>query len=165
MLRFHNYSIVFQEVPDELTLAINLTNCPHRCKGCHSPHLQENAGEFLTEEVLEALLAKYDKTISCICFMGGDGEAQEVEKSALFIRNKTNDRIKTAWYSGKDIFPNTCSVLSFDYIKLGAYVEKLGGLDSPTSNQRFYRIENGEMIDMTYRFCKTNLSTYRNNSF
>jgi len=154
MLRFHNYSIVFQEVPDELSLAINITNCPHRCKACHSPHLQENIGEFLTEELLKSLLAKYGDTITCICLMGGDGNPEIVERQALFIRSKTNGKIKTAWYSGKDTFPSTCSMQSFDYIKLGAYVERLGGLDSPTSNQRFYRIDNEEMIDLSYKFSR-----------
>ena len=47
MLKYYNYDIVFQEIPDEVTLAVNLTNCPHRCIGCHSPHLRHNIGEPL----------------------------------------------------------------------------------------------------------------------
>jgi hypothetical protein len=31
-------------------------------------------------------------------------------------------------------------------------VEHLGGLDKPDTNQRFYRIEKGEMIDETSGF-------------
>ena len=31
-----------------------------------------------------------------------------------------------------------------DYLKLGPYDERLGGLDSPTTNQRFYRVERGK---------------------
>ena len=52
MLKYTDYDIVFQEIPDEVTLAINLSNCPNRCKGCHSPYLQQNVGEALTEENL-----------------------------------------------------------------------------------------------------------------
>ena len=37
MLKYAGYDIVFQEIPDEVTLAISLTNCPNRCPGCHSP--------------------------------------------------------------------------------------------------------------------------------
>ncbi len=96
--------------------------------------------------------------------MGGDTEPQEVEKLALFIRDKSNGRIKNAWYSGKTSFPETCSLYSFNYLKLGPYIEKLGGLDSPETNQRFYRIENGKLIDNTYAFCKVNLKEkLRNN--
>lgn len=42
MVRYHNFDIVFAEIPDETTLAINITNCPNRCPGCHSPHLQRD---------------------------------------------------------------------------------------------------------------------------
>ncbi|HIR81761.1 MAG TPA: anaerobic ribonucleoside-triphosphate reductase activating protein, partial [Candidatus Limiplasma merdipullorum] len=37
-----------------------------------------------------------------------------------------------------------------DYLKLGHYDERLGGLDSPTTNQRFFRIEAGKLFDQTY---------------
>ena len=52
MLRYADYDIVFQEIPDEVTLAINLSNCPNHCKGCHSAYLMEDVGEPLTEENL-----------------------------------------------------------------------------------------------------------------
>ena len=32
---------------------------------------------------------------------------------------------------------------------------EVNGLDSPTTNQRFYKIVNGKMIDMTNRFINT----------
>ena len=40
MLKYAGYDIVFQEIPDEVTLALNLSGCPNGCPGCHSPHLQ-----------------------------------------------------------------------------------------------------------------------------
>ena len=58
MLRYTDYDIVFREIPDETTLAVNLAGCPNRCPGCHSPQLQEPIGEPLTEEVVERLLAR-----------------------------------------------------------------------------------------------------------
>ena len=82
MLRYVDYDIVFQEIPDEVTLAINLSNCPNRCKGCHSPHLLENVGESLTEESLGHLLQKYGKAVTCVWFMGGDAEPFEGERLA-----------------------------------------------------------------------------------
>ena len=154
MLRFVNYSIVFQEVPGEVTLAINLSNCPHRCEGCHSPHLRENTGEILDNDTLAGLLEKYGNAITCVCFMGGDASPRNVEQCSVFLREQTRGRIKTGWYSGKNSFPEECSLQSFDYVKLGAYIKNLGGLDSKTTNQRFYRIDNGKMINMTEAFFK-----------
>ena len=49
-------SVVFNEIPDEVTLAIEITNCPGMCEGCHSPWLREDIGEELTPEKLSELI-------------------------------------------------------------------------------------------------------------
>ena len=152
MLRYSNYNIVFQEVPGEVTLAVNLSGCPNGCKGCHSPYLQQNVGEVFNEYVLDVLLDKYGNSVTCICFMGGDSDPCEVERLSEIIHIKSNGNIKTGWYSGKSNLPANVSILNFNYIKLGPYIEKLGGLNSPETNQRFYGIENGLMIDQTFLF-------------
>ena len=154
MLRFVNYNIVFQEIPDEVTLAVNLSNCPNHCEGCHSPYLREDAGEVLNEETLLNLINKYKTALTCVCFMGGDATPDEVERLAGFIRKKTNGGLKTGWYSGKDKLPKTCSLHNFNYIKLGGYRQNLGGLNSQTTNQRFYRIEENRMVDISHRFLR-----------
>ncbi len=140
MLKYTNYNIVFQEIPDHVTLAINISNCPNRCKGCHSPYLREDIGEILNKESLDMIVEKYKGAITCVCFMGGDSDPCMVEQLSLHIRDKTNNQLKTAWYSGKENFPDTCIPTSFDYVKLGPYIQELGGLNSPTTNQRLYSI-------------------------
>ena len=145
-MKFVSYDIVFQEIPDEVTLAFNLSGCPNRCAGCHSPHLQEDTGETLTESVLSALLDVYGNAVTCVCFMGGDSSPDEVLNLAKFARQFHK---KTAWYSGSSKLHKNARQC-FDYIKLGEYVEKLGGLNSPTTNQRFYRIDDKTMIDVTF---------------
>jgi len=154
MLRFLSYNIVFQEVPGEVSLAINISNCPNGCKGCHSPYLQEDKGDILDESMIDALLVKYGDAVTCICFMGGDADPQTVERLSRYIRKSTDSQLKTAWYSGKARLQKNCSIANFDYLKLGPYVESLGGLDSSATNQHFYRIENGNLIDETFRFQK-----------
>lgn len=158
MLRFQSYDIVFQEVPDEVTLAINIANCPNGCKGCHSPHLQQDTGELFTESAIDTLLSEYGDAITCICFMGGDADPREVDRLARYVRAMSRGRLKTAWYSGKSSFSEVCSLSSFNYLKLGPYVEQLGGLQSPTTNQRFYCIQNGTLDDRSMLFRK-NAST------
>ncbi|MDL2296670.1 anaerobic ribonucleoside-triphosphate reductase activating protein [Bacteroidales bacterium OttesenSCG-928-B11] len=147
MLKFTNYNIVFQEIPDEVTLAVNLSNCPNRCKGCHSPYLREDTGRLLDDDSLMEIVNEYDGAITCVCFMGGDADPEEVERLSVLIRKRSRGALKTGWYSGKNCFPDCCSPLNFNYIKLGPYIEELGGLDSPTTNQRFYHVVNGEMIE------------------
>lgn len=48
MLKYVNTGVVFQEIPDEVTLAVNISNCPCRCPGCHSRYLWGDVGEPLT---------------------------------------------------------------------------------------------------------------------
>ena len=59
MLKVASFDIVFQEIPGEVTLALNLSNCPCHCPGCHSPHLWEDTGEELNESLLDDLIARY----------------------------------------------------------------------------------------------------------
>ncbi|MBQ3735052.1 MAG: anaerobic ribonucleoside-triphosphate reductase activating protein [Bacteroidales bacterium] len=148
MLKYYNYDIVFQEIPDEVTLAVNLTNCPHRCEGCHSPHLREDTGEALDSHTLDNLLDKYGRQITCVCFMGGDGAPKEVAQLAQHLHKNTN--LKVAWYSGNDTMPATAK--QFDYVKVGGYKHEYGGLKSKTTNQRLYHNINGKAEDITSRF-------------
>ena len=78
MLRYYNFDIVFQEIPDEVTLAINLTCCPNRCKGCHSPHLRQKIGPELTTSELDSIILRYKNEITCVCFMGGDNDVEAI---------------------------------------------------------------------------------------
>lgn len=152
MVRYHNFDVVFAEVPDEVTLAINLTRCPNRCPGCHSPHLRADTGRELDEGELFGLLKCYGRAITCVAFMGGDGEPFEVAALADAVR-RAWPRLHTAWYSGRDELPEGLDPEAFDYIKLGAWIEAQGPLSSPSTNQRLYRIgPGGAMEDITARF-------------
>ena len=139
MLRYTDYDIVFQEIPDEVTLAVNLSGCPNRCPGCHSPQLQREIGAPLTAEALEGILARY-----------GDPEA--VSALAEYLRRSRPD-LRIAWYSGRTEPPAGFRAERFDYLKLGPYVEALGGLRSPATNQRLWRLRpDGSRTDLTHRF-------------
>ncbi len=161
MLRYVDTKVVFRELPDEITLAINLSGCPCHCKGCHSSYLADDIGEELTFEALKHLVDKHDG-ISAICFMGGDGSPEEVRRLAAEMKSSHKyGFLHIGWYSGrqelpKGFSPKTGELLVFDYIKLGPYIAERGALDSETTNQRLFRIEsNGDgerglkMIDIT----------------
>lgn len=134
MIKYYNYDIVFQEIPDEVTLAINLTCCPNRCEGCHSPHLWDDIGTELTFEEIDEILKPYLGKITCVCLMGGDNDIKSVEAMASYIKMRYD--LKFGWYSGREIFPSNTK--DFDYIKLGRYDKERGGLKSKTTNQKLY---------------------------
>lgn len=150
MLKFVETAVTFSEVPDEITLCINISNCPCHCKGCHSAYLAEDIGENLNGEALENLIQN-NKGITCVAFMGGDSEPNLVNILAGYTK-KNYPNIKTAWYSGRQELSVHIKLKNFDYIKLGPYIEELGPLTSETTNQRFYKVIDNKLEDITYKF-------------
>ena len=152
MLKYYNYDIVFQEIPDEVTLAVNLTGCPCHCPGCHSPHLWEDIGEELDEAALRRMHAEYAGEVTCICLMGGDADPAAVERLCTFIKQEMG--LRSAWWSGRPALPEGIDLAQYDYVKTGPYIEALGGLKNPKTNQRLYRVQEGALEDITFRFWK-----------
>ena len=148
-MKFLTQGIVFSEIPDEITLELGITNCPFNCEGCHSPFLQSDVGEILDKNVIHKLINK-NRGISCILFSGGF--PKEVEELCIIVKNNYPN-IKTAWYTGLSKIPNI-NLDYFDYIKIGPYMKDLGGLKSPTTNQRLYKIKDKKLEDITYKFWK-----------
>ena len=154
MLKYVDTLVSFQEIPDEISLCINISNCPNNCPGCHSAYLKDDIGTPLTYTELMRIL-KDIRGITCVCFMGGDKEPWEIQRLAQFVKEKG---LKVAWYSGKQELHEDIRLANFDYVKLGPYVEELGPLTSRTTNQVMYKIDHLAdrpfVVDITYRFWK-----------
>ncbi|MGM9531816.1 hypothetical protein [Intestinibacter sp.] len=161
MLKYVDALVTFSEIPDEITLCINISNCPCYCKGCHSSYLAEDVGEKLMMSTL-LHLCDFNKGITCVAFMGGDISPSDINFLAKVIKlNKPE--LKVAWYSGRQELAKDIDLENFDYIKLGPYIEDLGPLNSNTTNQRMYKVvldhyDDGtsgyELEDITYKFWK-----------
>lgn len=149
MLKYKDVLIGFQEVPDEISLCINITNCPNNCIGCHSPYLTEDIGEELTIKALSKLIMK-NKGITCVCLMGGDSDPKQINTLAKTIKELYP--YKVAWYSGKSKLAPEIIIQNFDYIKLGPYIEEFGPLNNPNTNQKMFKMPDIE--DITYKFWK-----------
>lgn len=152
MLKYVDTLVTFSEVPDEITLCINITGCKIGCNGCHSPYLAEDIGEPLTKEALKKLINS-NTGITCVSFMGGDSNPNEIKDLAAFI--KDNYKLKVAWYSGRDSI--LINLNDIDYIKTGPYKEEFGPLNKDTTNQVFYKVVHmstgvTKLYDMTYKF-------------
>ena len=152
MLKYVNTGIVFQEIPDEVTLAINIANCPCRCPGCHSHYLWEDIGLPLDADAIDAFVCQYGKDITCIALMGGDSDPKSVNLIAQYIHEE-HPEYHVAWYSGRVRVPAVINKTDFDYIKVGPYLRHLGPLSKPTTNQRIYQQRaGGQFEDITARF-------------
>ena len=154
MLKYVDTKIVFQEVPDEIALAINISNCPCNCDECHSSYLAGDIGNTLDFISLHNLICD-NKGITCVCFMGGDKSPLHIHALAVYVKTAFPE-LKVAWYSGKGkLHPSIeCDIRTFDYIKLGPYKKDLGPLNCKTTNQRFYKVVDGKLVDITNKFWK-----------
>lgn len=137
-------SVVFEEIPDRVTLAVNITNCQNSCKGCHSAFLKKNMGNELTFETIDNLMNK-NKGVNCFLFLGEGNDSCTLLKLNDYIKEKYN--IETALYSGRDVVEEELFD-KFDYVKVGSYKEEYGALNNRNTNQRlFYHRE-----DITNKF-------------
>ena len=144
--------VTFSEVPDEISLCIEISNCPCHCFNCHSSYLAEDIGEYLTFKTL-LKLCHLNNGITCVAFMGGDSQPSYIDSMARVLK-ESDLNIKVAWYSGRQELSQYINLKWFDFIKLGPYIEELGPLTKKTTNQRFYKVINNELIDNTYLFWK-----------
>ena len=159
-LKYINHSIVFQEVPNEVTLAINISGCPVHCEGCHSKYLWEDTGNYITDD-LPQLLETYKDKITCVCFMGGDHNRDCLEELKYLCYLCGEAGLKTALYTGRTIYSELIAfaIHYLDYLKVGEYISELGGLDNPNTNQRMFQmaVENDQNVfkDITSLFWHT----------
>jgi len=152
MLKYINSDIVFQEIPDEVTLAINISNCPCHCPGCHSRYLWEDVGLPLDTSAIDDFVDQYGANLTCIAFMGGDSDPRGVNQLAQYVHEEY-PQLRVAWYSGRTVISAAVHKEDFDYIKIGPFIRHLGPLKNPTTNQRLYRQnDQGEFEDITSRF-------------
>lgn len=147
MLKYTDTQIVFREFPGEVTLAINISGCPNRCPGCHSPELQQDIGKNLNWDSLSKLIIQ-NQGITCVGFMGGDNDPMLVKYLAYMTRTRTG--LKVGWYTG---IGNAQTMREMDFVKIGLYKEEFGPLDEPTTNQVYLeRQSNGDWRDRTDKF-------------
>lgn len=150
--------IVFQELPDHISLAISITGCGHKCKGCHSPIMQDATnGIELTDEIFRQYLDRYKGCISAVIFFSGALYPTELIPKLKEARKRG---LKTALYTGFNSVSNELKE-NLDYLKVGPYYEELGPLSSPTTNQRLYDLSTGE--DITYKFNRKIGANYETN--
>ena len=144
-------SVVIEEIPDRVTLAVDISNCQGNCVGCHSPFLKTDVGEELTEEVIDRLVDD-NFGVDCFLFLGEGKDLGSLLRLAAHVRSIG---LAAALYSGRNAVEDEV-FNSFDYVKVGPYIESFGPLNSKTTNQRLYRVSHDgpaySLEDITSRF-------------
>lgn len=74
--------------------------------------------------------------VTCVLFMGGDQSETDL-LDLLFICERYN--LRTALYTGSDSVSDDL-MAHLDYLKTGKYIEELGPLDCPTTNQKLTKL-------------------------
>ena len=87
-MKYTDTQIGFQEFPDEISLLINISNCPFHCPGCHSPELWEDVGTELNYDEVEKLINVYYE--NCLV---GEFKADIVVEGVLILELKESIKI------------------------------------------------------------------------
>ena len=152
-LQYYSKAVVFQEVPDEISLSFSIAGCPFNCEGCswkNSDIFKKVKSKPLDDSLYTKYLNKYKGYVSCVCFLGGDWESNDLINKLSIAKN---NGLKTCLYTGNNIDNINKNVLDkLDYIKVGAYNKKLGGLRSKNTNQKMYDLKTKTCIN--YKFQK-----------
>ena len=138
-------SVVLEEIPDRVTLAVDISNCQGSCVGCHSPFLKLDIGEELTAAKVDALIAD-NFGVNCFLFLGEGRDPEALLALAAHIRER-HPKLEIALYSGRDeVEPAVWE--TFDDVKVGPFRPECGPLNERTTNQRLYH----HREDITSRF-------------
>ena len=156
-------NVVLEEIPDRLTLAIDISNCTGLCEGCHSPFLRRDVGVELTPEAIDSLIAG-NFGINCFLFLGEGNDHAALMSAANYVR-RAYPSLALGLYSVRESVEEDVWEL-FDYVKIGPFRPSCGPLNKTTTNQRLYRIlHNADgtrtVDDITARFWRKGIDPNR----
>jgi len=143
-MHYHDFQVVFQEVPGEISLCFSISGCSLQCNGCHSPYLwKEGYGTKLTEEHFNELLEQYKPLATCVLFMGGEWYKEDL---ILKLKSAKNKGYKTCLYTGESHVSNNITN-NLTWIKTGKWEQALGGLSCLTTNQKFIEVKTNKSLN------------------
>lgn len=134
--------VTLQEVPCEIAFCISVFGCPLKCKGCSWEGEIEHR-TFLLEDLKQNLEKYKGGLVTCICFLGGEWEKDFIS----YLKLCQSYGYKTCLYTGRDEIADEKLLANLDYLKVGHWDARLGGLDSKTTNQVFLNLKTGEKLN------------------
>lgn len=149
-----DYGVTFNEVPEKTAVFLCLGDCERQCPGCHSPELCTPMEYGVSIPEVEALVEEQLQLgANAIVVLGGDCCYHFDLNDLHELLRVLSSHAPVCLYSGED----DAWIKTFAYtagctwIKMGSYMEDKGGLESITTNQRFYRISHAQRLDYRER--------------
>lgn len=137
--------ITLTEIPDHLTVFFEIGGCKCKCKGCHSPHLNTPICKDLYTSIVDMRTyaeSQKAKGATAIVLMGGTNNYGVTIEKLIGAIKELSKVLPVGVYSGLPCGASASFVLKdieeLQWLKIGDYKEDLGGLDSPTTNQKFF---------------------------
>lgn len=151
-----NYSyvgVLMDETPGEVSLTFKFTGCPVRCKNCQAKEFwDKDSGVELDVKYFIEELSKNHKSATAVLFMGGEWNQKELIPLMAVAKAWG---YKLILYTGLDKSEISDDILlELDYIKYGPYIEELGPINEPTTNQVYENLKTGE--NMNHYFINNN---------
>ncbi|MBM6701110.1 4Fe-4S cluster-binding domain-containing protein [Megasphaera elsdenii] len=135
-----NKGITLTEIPNRISVFFEIGNCTCHCDGCHSPELWDTnytRPNMTVQEMIDYVHEQYKLGANAVVIMGGWNN-EEVSRSALILLLlDLSCEFQVGIYVGDD-YLGCLPRLPIKWIKSGRYEKDKGGLDSPTTNQKFY---------------------------
>ena len=143
--------ITLTEIPDRITCFIELGNCTQNCAGCHSPHLTaQQPFAFTSIEDMERMAERAaEGGANAIALMGGTTNGIS-DDDLITILTTLSCILPVCLYSGSDDAEHDKYIAQksgVTWLKTGSYHEERGGLSSPSTNQRFYKLTDRFVLD------------------
>lgn len=157
-----NKGITFSEIPNKVSVFLEMGGCRQKCKGCHSAewlctHINQ---DFWTDlEDLKAYVTKEKNNgAQAVVIMGGTNNTGVTLPMIIETIKELSKILPVGLYSGLPVNARAhkilAKVLELKYLKVGNYIEQRGPLDNPKTNQKFFA--RGVLLpnwhDMTYIF-------------
>lgn len=146
--------ITMAEMPKNISFYLQLAECRIRCAGCHSKELWGTT-EGLDFDSICTLVRKSKLAGANMIIIFGDTNNNITSNNLNLLVSALRVHLPICIYSGADSIEDSLGdcrqdiLKSIDYIKLGHYDERLGGLNSYKTNQIMYKVAGEELVDVT----------------